>query len=80
MAETYVLLSNKTGKYYIGSSHVSALVRLVAHNAGKTKSTKSGRPWELLHVETYETYTEARKREMFLKSGVGRQWIKGLKK
>lgn len=33
----------------------------------------------LIHTvatELFNDYTEARKREIFLKSGVGRQWIK----
>ena len=68
------------GRFYVGSSRDSAAGRLDAHNAGKTKSTRFGRPWELLLVETFATYTEARKRELFLKSGVGRKWVKNLGK
>ena len=78
MAETYILFSKKSNKFYVGSSRDSAKQRLEAHNKGKTRSTKFERPWVLLHVERYETYTEARKRELFLKTGVGRQWIKRL--
>lgn len=76
MACTYVLRSLKTNKFYVGSSHEdSADSRLNSHNSGKTKSTKFGRPWVIIHEETFLTYTEARKREIFLKTGQGRKWI-----
>ena len=64
-------------RFYIGSSRESdAKVRLMAHNAGRTKSTKASRPWLIVIEENYANYTDARKRENFLKSGVGRKWVK----
>jgi len=33
-------------------------------------------PWQLIHKEKYSTRGEAMKREKFLKSGRGREWIK----
>ena len=72
----YVIFSKKTTKLYTGSSRKdTADIRLAAHNAGKTKSTKSGRPWQIVHTEVIQNYTEARKREFFLKSGAGRKQI-----
>ncbi|MEX0362599.1 MAG: GIY-YIG nuclease family protein [Allomuricauda sp.] len=50
--------------------------RLKEHNKGKTESTKSCTPWEVVHTETFETRTEARKREKYLKSAAGRRWRK----
>ena len=50
--------------------------RLRQHNAGKTKSIKNGIPWIVIYEEKYSTYTDARKREIFLKSGVGRKFLK----
>ena len=73
----YILYSENSNKFYTGSSRDDIPDnRLKAHNSGKTKSTKSGLPWILIHDEQYPDYTEARKREIFLKSGVGRKWIK----
>ena len=73
----YVLRSKKTGKQYVGSSHSnSAAKRVAEHNAGKSRWTKAGMPWILVHEEYFESYTEARKRENFLKSGQGRKQIK----
>ena len=73
----YILQSQKTNKFYIGSSHEdTADIRLKSHNSGKTRSTKFGRPWVIIHQESFSSYTEARKKELFLKSGQGRKWIK----
>jgi putative endonuclease len=75
MAVTYILYSEKMNKFYTGSSRTDAASRLMAHNAGHTRSTKSGRPWVLVLEERRATYTDARQRENFLKSGAGRKWI-----
>ncbi|MHB0865585.1 MAG: GIY-YIG nuclease family protein [Minisyncoccota bacterium] len=75
MAVTYILYSKKTNKFYTGSSRTDAASRLIAHNAGRTRSTKSGRPWMLVLEEQQMTYAAARQRENFLKSGAGRKWI-----
>jgi len=76
MACIYVLYSQSREVFYIGSSREKdSEKRIVAHNSGKTKSTKFGRPWIIIHDEQFPSYTEARKRELFLKSGVGRNWI-----
>ncbi|MBI1305577.1 MAG: GIY-YIG nuclease family protein [Bacteroidetes bacterium] len=72
---TYILRSVEHKRFYVGmSSDVDQ--RLKQHNAGRTKSTKPYGPWELIHVEEFETRLEARKRELYLKSGFGREWIK----
>ncbi len=76
MSGIYVLKSETTGRMYIGSTrHEDFNIRLAEHNLGKTKSTKHGRPWALVHSERYDSFTEARKRENFLKSGFGRRLI-----
>ena len=76
MACIYLLLSKSTNKFYIGSSRENlANKRLVSHNSEKTRSTKFGRPWKLVYEENFLEYTEARKRELFLKTGVGRKWV-----
>jgi putative endonuclease len=52
--------------------------RLSQHNNGLNKSTQPYRPFELILSEKYKTYKEARKREVFLKSGVGRKFLDNL--
>ena len=70
----YILFSVKLNKRYIGSSH-DAERRIKEHNLGKSKFTKAGIPWELIHKESFPTNLEARKRELFLKSGIGRKLL-----
>ena len=70
----YVLFSNKLNKRYVGSTQ-DVDRRLTEHNLGKSKFTSSGIPWELIHKESFSTNAEARRREMFLKSGVGRKLL-----
>lgn len=73
--KVYVLRSEKDGRYYVGmSSDIEK--RLIAHNSGRTRSTKGYRPWVLLHLEEYPDRDSARKREKYLKSGYGKQWLK----
>ncbi len=72
----YILWSQSTQKHYIGSSRENiADSRVNGHNSGKARSTRLGRPWKLIYQEQLPSYTEARKRENFLKSGQGRKWI-----
>ncbi len=50
--------------------------RIKEHNKGKNKSTKSYAPWELIYQEVFDSRIEARKREKYLKSGNGREYLK----
>jgi putative endonuclease len=50
--------------------------RLKEHNSGKTSSTKFYAPWALIFVEKFDTRLEARKREIYLKGGSGKEYIK----
>lgn len=50
--------------------------RLKSHNDLATKGfTVSCRPWKLIYQEQFESKAEAIKREKFLKSGKGREWL-----
>ena len=71
----YVLYSAGIGRYYIGST-ANVDVRLAAHNAGRVRSTKSGRPWMRIWEEALPDRAAARRRERYLKSGWGRRWLK----
>lgn len=70
----YVLWSDKLQKRYVGfTSNLSK--RLAEHNSGKTPFTKTGMPWEIIYTEEYSVESEARLKEKFLKSGVGRKFL-----
>ena len=46
----YAIKSKVDGRIYVGMS-INFETRLKEHNAGKTKSTKGYRPWELIYKE-----------------------------
>ncbi|HEX7401005.1 MAG TPA: GIY-YIG nuclease family protein [candidate division Zixibacteria bacterium] len=72
---TYVLKSERDGHLYVGLT--SNLKRRVEeHNKGKVRSTKSRKPLRVVYYEEYEDKTSGRKREIFLKSGQGRLYLK----
>ena len=72
----YILYSKKHNKYYTG--YTSDLIdRFKSHNQLATKGfTSKYRPWTVIHVEFFYSKTDAMKREKYLKTGVGREWIK----
>jgi len=75
MFTVYILRSFKNNKRYIGQTSKDALKRLSEHNKGYNRWTKQNGPFKLVYCEEYETRTDARKRENFLKSGQGRKWL-----
>ncbi|MFW9901102.1 MAG: GIY-YIG nuclease family protein [Candidatus Thorarchaeota archaeon] len=79
MYTVYVLRSQKDAFLYTGfTSNLEK--RLQSHNAGKVRSTKGRRPLLLVYYEVYEDKTTARKRELFLKCGQGRKFLKEILK
>ncbi len=73
----YVLRSQKNGKRYVGQTE-NLERRLLAHNSGESIYTKSGAPWALIYKETYDTRSEAVRRELYLKTGKGREFLDNL--
>ena len=78
MYTVYVLHSIKFNKIYIGyTSNLEA--RFISHNQLGTKGwTIPFRPWVILHTETFEEKSAAMKREKYLKSARGREFVWGL--
>jgi putative endonuclease len=70
----YVIQSLSHGTRYVGVT-TDVVKRLSEHNAGKCRYTKGRRPWKVLHREGLGMLSEARKREIFLKSGQGRKFL-----
>jgi len=50
--------------------------RILEHNSAKTRSTKCGRPWELIYCEIFINKSGAFARERYLKSGMGKRYLK----
>ncbi len=65
------ILKNKNGKYYTGITNIDPEKRLQRHNKGDVYSTKFGKPWQLIYIETFGTLKEAREREKQIKSWKG---------
>lgn len=63
----YVIKSKVDGRLYKGMTE-DLQKRLALHNAGKVRSTKGYRTWELVYVEKYSKKEDARARELFLTS------------
>ena len=53
--------------------------RLIEHNNGENKSTKAYKPFILIYSETFPNRVSARAKEKFLKSGVGKEFLRSLK-
>jgi putative endonuclease len=73
----YILFSETYRRTYVGFSK-DTLKRLETHNSGKVMSTKKFKPWRIVYEEVVESYEEARKREIYYKSGAGRRKIKAI--
>ena len=71
----YVLRSMKDGRLYKGLTG-DVDKRLAQHNKGENRSTKGFRPWKLVFQKSFPTREEARKYEVYLKSGSGREELK----
>jgi putative endonuclease len=71
----YILYSEKFNKNYTGFTS-NLISRFNSHNNLETKGfTLKFRPWKVIHVEFFDSKSEAMKREKYLKTGVGREFI-----
>ena len=72
----YLLQSKTTRELYTGYT-IDLKKRLVEHNRGLNKSTKSATPWELIYFEGCKNKEDATRREKYLKTSQGRRLLKG---
>ena len=71
----YVLRSLRDGETYTGSTN-DLRKRFKQHNDGLSRSTKGRVPLELIYYEMSMNEHDARSRELFLKSGMGKRYLK----
>jgi putative endonuclease len=71
----YVLRSAKDGNLYTGYT-TDLRQRVADHNAGNASSTRDRRPLQLIYYEAYLLPKDAKAREIFLKSGSGKRFIR----
>jgi putative endonuclease len=62
-----VLNSLKTDRYDVGSTE-DLENRLTEHNGGEVKAARNFRPWKIVYTETFDTRSEAIRREYQIKS------------
>jgi putative endonuclease len=71
----YILQSLKDKRTYVGYT-ANIERRIYEHNSGRVLATKNRKPLKILKVEIYKTPHEAKKRELYWKSGAGRERLK----
>ena len=74
MFYTYILKSSKNGRMYTGYTN-NLRKRLIQHNEGKSYFTKRDRPYLLVYYEACLDEDDARSRELYLKTGIGRRYL-----
>jgi len=72
---TYVLKSEKDGRIYTGYTQ-DLRKRLNQHNKGLSTYTKGRGPFVLIYYEACLSEDKAKSRELFLKSGMGKRYLK----
>ena len=77
MHYVYVLRSGKDNNLYTGYT-ADLRQRHATHRAGKVASTRNRRPLQLIYYEAYVLAKDAKARELFLKSGSGKRFIRKL--
>ncbi|MCH7772277.1 MAG: GIY-YIG nuclease family protein [Bacteroidetes bacterium] len=76
---TVYAIKSKTRNYiYVGlTSNLNE--RLHRHNSGYEKTTRVYAPFNLIFFENFLSRVEARAKEKYLKSGVGKEFLKKIK-
>jgi putative endonuclease len=77
MITVYAIRSEINGDIYVGIAK-DADRRLKEHNSGKNRYTKGLKPWQIFYRELQPDWASARKREIYLKSGIGKEFLKSL--
>ena len=75
MHYVYTLLSEKDGYFYTGSTN-ELKRRVEEHNTRRVNSTKNRRPLKLIYYEACLNEDDARQRERYLKSGMGKKYLR----
>lgn len=72
---TYLIRSLKSDKWYIGVTS-DLRKRFNEHQKGWSTYTKGRGPFELIYYEACLNHLDAEAREKYLKSGMGRRYLK----
>lgn len=72
---TYVIKSTKSDYWYTGYTN-NLRKRFNQHNTGKSNYTRPRGPYKLIYYEASLNEQDARSRELYLKSGMGKRYLK----
>jgi len=75
MFYTYILLSKKDNRWYTGTTS-DLRKRFKEHNLGLSLSTKNRGPFMIIYYEACLSREDAYAREKYLKSGMGKRYLK----
>ena len=75
MYYSYVLQSEKDGKFYTGFTS-NLKLRFEQHNKGLVRTTRDRRPLRLIYYEACLDQKDATKREKYLKTHHGKMFLK----
>ena len=75
MFYTYLIKSDVDGKWYTGFTR-DLQKRILEHNEGRNIATKSRKPFKLIYYEACLDEEDARAREKYLKSGMGKRYLR----
>ncbi|HLT52649.1 MAG TPA: GIY-YIG nuclease family protein [Flavobacteriaceae bacterium] len=78
MYYVYAISSKEYNYIYVGLTQ-DLKARVKRHNDGRERTTKFYKPFELIYSEVCNTRPEARLREKYWKSGVGKEQLKSLR-
>lgn len=77
--ECFVYVISSEGRPYVYTGLTYDIQRRLAqHNSGHNRTTAPYRPFKLTLSERFPSRALAREREVFLKSGKGREWVHNL--
>jgi putative endonuclease len=77
MAFVYILQSETTGRFYIGSTD-DLERRISEHLRGHSAATRGRGPWKLVYKEQLDSVVEARRREYEIKQWKSAKLIQAL--
>ncbi len=77
MITVYALYNKDLGEIYVGMTN-NLERRLSEHKRGLSFYTRKFEEFDLIFTQDFENYTEGRKKEKYLKHGVGKEFLRTL--
>lgn len=74
----YAISSLERNYIYVGLTE-NLDRRISEHNSGKNRTTQPYRPFKLIYFEEFETRMDARIKEKYFKSGIGKEKLKAIR-